>query len=483
MRLFSSGKSKKRTTRHSINIHDRHAMDRARGEKTASTAFKIWIGAYALAVAVGLSIAPSTAHSETVTAHAAPQGSGAAPQLVSPNDMQSGGLLFKAKEPGRYIEAPKVATDIKIDVTGPVARTIVTQKFLNPSDVWLEGIYVFPLPDNSAVDTLKMKIGDRLIEGVIKPKQEARDLYEAAKREGKKASLLEQNRPNLFTNAVANIGPKESITVQIEYQQTIPRKDAEFSLRVPLVVAPRYNPANKPLKPVIDIDANQTGGTSGWGNTDPVPDREQITAPVLDPDVEGKSNPVSLSVQLKAGFPLENVVSHYHDVAIKPDGEDTIIMTLKEEAVPADKDFLLTWTGKPGKTPNLGLFKQVPLKSDGEAKAGEEFLLAYLTPPYKLTESLAVPPREVIFVIDQSGSMGGPSIRQAKSSLLEALDQLKPEDKFQIIQFNNLMGQIFAKPEQASSENLKRARSWVQSIEANGGTEMLPAMLAALARS
>ena len=132
----------------------------------------------------------------------------------------------------------------------------MTQKFLNPSDAWVEGIYVFPLPDTAAVDQLKMKIGDRIIEGKIKPREEARQIYEAAKQEGKKASLLEQQRPNLFTNAVANIGPKDSVTIQIEYQQTIPRKDEEFSLRVPLVVAPRYNPLAKPLRPVIDLKAN-----------------------------------------------------------------------------------------------------------------------------------------------------------------------------------------------------------------------------------
>ncbi|WP_245417829.1 VIT domain-containing protein [Cohaesibacter celericrescens] len=247
MPLFKPDTAQRRHTRHSIDL-----SHKSRHDKSISTAFKVWLGAYALAMAIGLTVA---------SAHAAPSQTAPiaqsitepmqtiSPLLVTPNAMQSGGLLFKAKEAGKFIEAPKVATDIKLDVTGPVARAIVTQKFLNPSDSWLEGIYVFPLPDNAAVDQLKMKIGDRLIEGLIKPKQEARALYEAAKRDGKKASLLEQQRPNLFTNAVANIGPNESITIQIEYQQTVPRKDDRFSLRVPLVVAPRYNPMAKPLQP------------------------------------------------------------------------------------------------------------------------------------------------------------------------------------------------------------------------------------------
>nr|WP_319388272.1 marine proteobacterial sortase target protein [uncultured Cohaesibacter sp.] len=496
--LFNDRIKDRKRKRHSIALHPKADL-----EHSFSKAFKIWVSAYALIVAAALTVTfGSQAHSSPATAVSPQAAPIASPLLVTPDDMQSGGLLFKAKEAGKYIEAPKVATDIKVDVTGPVARTIVTQKFLNPSDAWVEGIYVFPLPDTAAVDQLKMKIGNRIIEGKIKPREEARQIYEAAKQEGKKASLLEQQRPNLFTNAVANIGPKDSVTIQIEYQQTIPRKDEEFSLRVPLVVAPRYNPLAKPLRPVIDLKANQSDGGNGWSSTDPVPDRDTITAPVLDPEKDGKSNPVSLSVDLKAGFPLDKVVSHYHDVVIKPVGSKEISLTLKGEVVPADKDFLLTWTGKPTETPNLGLFSQT-LKDDpagrqtgdGQKKEanGEEreeetlsegdtdqYLLAYITPPYKLAKDLQTPPREVVFVIDQSGSMDGPSIRQARESLIEALGQLKPEDKFQIIRFNNEMAQLFPSPQPADKENLSTARYWVAAIRADGGTEMLPAMQAAL---
>ena len=145
----------------------------------------------------------------------------AAVQLVRPNDMNTGALLLPSKEPGQYIEAPRLHSDVEMEINGPIARVSVTQRFENPSDGWVEGIYVFPLPEESAVDTLKMRIGDRLIEGVIKVREEARQIYEQAKREGKKAALLEQQRDNLFTNSVANIGPGETIIVNIEYQQTV----------------------------------------------------------------------------------------------------------------------------------------------------------------------------------------------------------------------------------------------------------------------
>nr|WP_321460283.1 marine proteobacterial sortase target protein [uncultured Cohaesibacter sp.] len=509
MTLPDTNSKDRKRKRHSINVNSRD-----KGEKSVTRIFKVWIGAYALIVGAALAIATGNpAHSAPAPTPAITAAPTEAPQLITPNDMQSGGLLFQTRQEGKYIVAPKVATDIEIDVSGPVARAIVTQKFINPSDAWVEGIYVFPLPDDAAVDQLRMKIGDRIIEGKIKPKDEARQIYETAKREGKKASLLEQQRPNLFTNAVANIGPNEAVTVQIEYQQTIARKDEEFSLRVPLVVAPRYNPLAKPLKPVMDLKANQTdNNTNGWSTTDPVPDRDKITAPLLDPEKEGKSNPVTLSVHLKAGFPLDNVVSHYHDVLVKPEGGDMMTLSLKKEAVPADKDFLLTWTGKPSETPNLGLFSQSLDQTPGEQATGEaetqnaqaqdaeaeqaesddeektgikgdgdQYLLAYITPPYKLAKDLKLPPREVIFVIDQSGSMDGPSIQQARESLIEALGQLKPEDSFQIIRFNDQMEQLFSAPQPADKEHLSTARYWVAATQAGGGTEMLPAMQAALA--
>src|SRR6478735_4273795 len=163
--------------------------------------------------------------------------------LMRPNDVNSGSLLFPAKEPGFFVEAPRLQTDVQMDVSGPIARVKVTQRFQNPSKGWVEGTYVFPLPENSAVDVLKMQIGDRFIEGQIKPRQEAREIYEQAKAEGKKTALLEQQRPNIFTNQVANIGPGETVVVQIEYQQSVHQSNGEFSLRFPMVVAPRYNPA------------------------------------------------------------------------------------------------------------------------------------------------------------------------------------------------------------------------------------------------
>ncbi len=384
-------------------------------------------------------------------------------RTVRPRDAQSGTLLFKAVEEDRYVEAPLVGTDVDVTVSGPTARARITQHFYNPTDGWVEGVYVYPLPDNAAVDTLKMVIGNRVIVGEIKERKEAKKIYEEAKAAGKKTALVEQERPNMFTNSVANIGPHESIVVQLEYQQTIPQSGNAFALRVPLVVAPRYSP--KPMVQTVDFN----GG--GWGQvSDPVPDRDRIEPPVLDPRENAPTNPVTLTVRLQAGFPLGEVKSHHHAVKIDTVSDDTRIIKI-DGAVPADKDFELTWSPKSGSAPAAGLFH--------ERLADADYLLAFVTPPV-LEQQQKAKPREVIFVIDNSGSMAGPSMNQAKASVKYALKHLGPEDSFNIVRFDNTLEVLFPSAVPADMEHIGQAQSFVSQLQANGGTEMVPAMQAAL---
>ncbi len=237
--------------------------------------------------------------------------------LLQPGDVRSGTLLLK--EDGATTEAIRLGIDVDITVSGPTLRTRVTQVFRNPTKDWVEATYVYPLATDGAVDTLKMVVGDRVIVGDIKERQQARILYEQARRAGQKAALTEQERPNIFTNSVANIGPGETVLVQIEYQEPVHQSGNEYSLRVPLVVGPRYNPA-----PIVQsVDFRKDG--SGWGatNSDPVPDRDRIAPPVLDPAKNPPVNPTSITVHLKAGFALGEVKSHHHNVRIEsPDRHD-----------------------------------------------------------------------------------------------------------------------------------------------------------------
>ncbi len=387
-------------------------------------------------------------------------------RFVQPAEMTSGGLLLQAQEEGQFLEAPLLATDVDISITGPILRATITQRFENPAEAWVEGIYVFPLPEGAAVDTLRIRIGDRLIEGLIKEREEARQLYEQARDEGRKASLVEQERANIFTNSVANIGPGETVVIQIEYQETIQQSNGIFSMRFPMVVAPRYNPD-------AQVHTVEFDDGSGWGRVnDPVPDRDRITSPVQHPDL-GDLNPVTMTVALKLGFDLGEVTSAYHEIELRRTGNDTAILTFKEGETPANRDFELSWTAKDAEAPTAALFR--------ETINGDDYALLFLTPPVSAPDpDQERLPREVIFVIDNSGSMGGTSIVQARESLVFALSRLQPGDQFNVIRFDNTMDTIFPTPVPATEQNIAFASGFVAQLEAEGGTEMLPALKAAL---
>ena len=301
-----------------------------------------------------------------------------------------------------------------------------------------------------------------------------RSVYERAKAAGQKATLMEQERPNIFTNSVANIGPGESVLVQIEYQEPVHQSGNEFSLRIPLVVAPRYNPA--PVVQTVDLRDGAPGSGNGWGSvSDPVPDRDRITSPVLDPRDNAPINPVAITVRLQAGFALGEVKSPHHQITVEQPADDTRVIKLADKVVPADSDFELTWTPAATAAPSVGLFRE----HVGDA----DYVLAFVTPPALADATRQPRPRETVFVIDNSGSMGGTSITQAKASLLYALSRLKPSDRFNVIRFDHTMDVLFADTVPADAANLDRARSFVSALEARGGTEMVPAMQAALTDS
>src|SRR5258706_11576340 len=243
--------------------------------------------------------------------------------------------MLKSASGEAPVAAPLLFTDVDIVVSGMTARATVTQRFANPTNTWQEGVYVFPLPEKAAVDHLEMRVGQRRIEGQIKERGEARASYDQAKTEGRKAALVEQERPNVFTTNVAHIGPGEEITVTIEYQETLRYDSGAFGLRFPMVVAPRYVPGTF----AIDGDAG-----TGWGtNTDQVPDAERITPPVVHP-AGGFVNPVTLNVELHPGFALSKIDSPYHRIDVSESADHRYAISLANGAVPANRDFELVWT-------------------------------------------------------------------------------------------------------------------------------------------
>ncbi len=388
---------------------------------------------------------------------------------VKPEEVKQGSLLFKNDQghTNNFTQAPTLDTDVHIQITGMTARATVKQKFHNNSADWKEGIYVFPLPENAAVDQLRMHIGERIIEGQIKEKQQARKEYQQAKSSGKRASLVEQERPNIFTTSVANIGPDEDIVIEITYQQPVRYLDETFSLRFPMVVAPRYIPGK--------MIVSGFEGT-GWSvNTDQVPDASRITPPVLDTeqDSEHRSiNPVKIKIDLDAGFLLSRINSPYHQIDIGIPDKTRYSIQLQNKQVPADRDFVLVWQAEPQNSPKAALFT--------EEKDSDIYSLIMLLPPANKISSVLH--REVIYVIDTSGSMSGPSIVQAKQALNLALTRLKTGDRFNIIQFNSYTDKLFHFPQPVSHHSLRQAQQYVDNLKAEGGTEMATALRAALSK-
>ncbi len=387
------------------------------------------------------------------------------------HQVKSGSLLFKSEKSSRYQLAAKLDTDVQIEVTGMIARSTLKQTFKNDSGRWLEGIYVFPLPENAAVDRLRMQIGERLIEGVIKPREEAKRLYKKARNEGKKASLIEQERANLFTNSVANIAPGETVVIEIEYQQTVRYDDGEFSLRFPMAITPRYIPGSS----IINEEEIVAFDGSGWAmNTYQVSDASRITPPVSKGDE--KINPVRLSVIINAGFKLANVASPYHRITIKQSVENITAVSLADEVVYAVRDFELVWRPEAATIPRAALFT--------EEKGDELYHLVMVLPPANLslndTREARIG-REVIYVIDTSGSMSGTSITQARRALSLALKRLHPGDRFNVISFNSTTDKLFSFAREVTHHNLRDAQRYVSSLEANGGTEIRGALEASLA--
>src|SRR5262249_1620472 len=311
-----------------------------------------------------------------------------------------GTLFWRSAEQSTPIPAPTLETEVNIVVTGIVARASVRQAFTNPSQAWGEGIYVFPLPEDAAVDRLRMKIGDRLVEGVIQERAAAKAQYEQAKHEGRRAGLVEQERPNIFTTSVANIAPGAAITIEIEYQQTVRYDSGQFRLRFPMVVGPRYIPGTPASGP--------PSGT-GWSpDTAVVPDASRITPPVAHPS-RGPLNPISLAVELDPGAPLAHLTASYHAVHTTPLSNGRYRVALAQGPVPAERVSELVWQPATGATPIATLFT--------EQKGADTFAVLMVTPPAAgALDGLRVP-REVIFVLDNSGSMHGASIEQAKAAL------------------------------------------------------------------
>lgn len=361
--------------------------------------------------------------------------------------------------------APQLRTDVSIRVTGTLGRVRVQQRFHNPTDAWVEGVYVFPLPEDAAVDRLRMRYGGRLIEGEIQERQQARATYQAARARGQGAGLLDQQRANVFSSTVANIPPGEEVLIEIGYRQAVHWQDGEFSLRFPTVVAPRYIPGT-PL-----AGAAQTPAGHGWAmDTDQVADASHITPPVVA-GADAGHNPVVITAELDIGLALDDIRSPHHRIVTEQVSPGRYRVALRAGSVPAERDFVLRWRPALALQPSAALFAQT--------WQARHYGLLMVMPPdaAALPEPVA---RELVLVVDTSGSMHGESIAQARAAVLSALRRLRPADRFNVIQFSDRTRALFERAMPADPAHLQLARRYVRALHAEGGTEMLPALRLAL---
>ena len=359
---------------------------------------------------------------------------------------------------------PLKHTEVGVDISGFIARVTVTQEFGNPYTEPIEAVYTFPMSDRAAVDAMTMTIGDRVIKGMIKKREEARQIYEAAKRAGKTASLLDQERPNIFTQWVANVLPGSKILIEISYVEYLKHEEGEYEFSFPMVVGPRYIPGG-----TMPVPQQADGTVSRVPGTPQVPDAERITPPVT-PEGTRAGHDINLTARVDAGMAIQDVRSELHEVDIERPGESQAVIKLKNKNEIPNRDFVLKY-----KLAGKGIGDAVLTHAD--ARGG--FFTLILEPPARVTAD-QVTPKEMIFVIDSSGSMRGFPIEKAKKTMRMCIEQMNPNDTFNLVSFSGGLGYCFSGPVPNSAENRRKAFEYLDGLEGSGGTEMMPAIRTAL---
>ena len=365
-----------------------------------------------------------------------------------------GALLARIPEEPKLIPVPLKHTAVSGTIDGYIASVGVKQQFHNPFDSKIEAVYMFPLPQNAAINEFVMTVGERRIRGIIRERQEAERVYKQARSQGHVAALMTQERPNVFTQKVANIEPSKQIDIDVRYFNTLQWDDGAYEFVFPMVIGPRFNPP---------------------GSTDPiaaVARSQRISAgnevEYLAPD-ERSGHDISLTVNVHAGVNIEHIESN-HLIQIEQQNSGHRRITLATADSIPNRDFVLRYHVA-GDTVKSTLMTH-------RDQHGQYFTMM-LYPPAKLS-SLQRNPMEMVFVLDCSGSMSGEPLAQSKAAVRQALRMLTEHDTFQIIRFSSNASQLGNRPLPATEDNVQRALSWLRSLSGNGGTQMISGIKAAL---
>jgi Ca-activated chloride channel family protein len=338
---------------------------------------------------------------------------------------------------------PLEKTSVVADVSGFGARVSVTQTFINPTKEPIEAVYTFPLPNDAAVDRMQMQIGTRLIEAEIKRREEARRIYDAAKNAGQAAALLDQERPNVFTQSVANILPGAKVQIKISYVQILKFEEGQFEFTFPMVVGPRFT-----------LNA---------------PDPGKIAPPIVPKGTRSGAG-IEMTINLDAGAPIQGFNSVLHKINVNRRGEEAAQIKLARADEIPNKDFILRYRTA------TDTVQSAFLTHMGD-KGG--FFTLILMPP-KAPKETQIAAREVVFVMDQSGSQSGFPIAKSKELTLKLIKTLRPGDTFNVMGFNTQVKMLWKTARPNTAQNLAEAENFIKGMEANGGTYIREGVVAAL---
>ncbi|NJM59574.1 MAG: after-VIT domain-containing protein [Oscillatoriales cyanobacterium RU_3_3] len=391
---------------------------------------------------------------------------------------QTSGLYVRSPE-GEQLIFPLKHTEVRAKIAGNLSRVEVSQKFENPFTKPLEAVYIFPLPAEAAVDEMEIKIGDRTIKGSIKKREEAQRIYEKAKQEGRTAGLLEQERDNIFTQSLANIKPGEEIDVTIRYTDSLKFLAGDYEFVFPMVVGPRYIPGT-PLDETA-ASGSATAPMTVNSDTDLVPDASRLNAPILLPGMRS-GHDIGVTLEIEAGVPIRNVNSPSHKLQIEyfdssqtsPSSEQKNGMKVRVQLGNTDtipnKDLIVRYQISGRET-------QSTVLTQADDRGGH--FAVYLIPAieYKTDE---IVPKDVVFLVDTSGSQSGAPLQQCQALLRQFINGLNPADTFSILDFSNSVRQLSQQPLPNTAENRQKAIEYINKLHANGGTEMLGGIRAAI---
>ncbi|REL25786.1 marine proteobacterial sortase target protein [Thalassotalea euphylliae] len=387
------------------------------------------------------------------------------PYLLSPT------LVFNHPDPQLRFATP-VDTSIKVKVQGLIAYAEYRQLFINPHSVTLDGQYQFPLPEEGAIHYLHMQVGAREIEGKIMAKPQARKLFNQAKASGKKVSLVNQKRPNLFTNELANVPAGAAVVITVRLMMPVTVHNQRYSLRLPSAMTKRYQPL------AVLCNGEPACSASSSANEK----AHQLTQPTQEASGQIDSK-LTIDVLLDAGVTLSHVTSESHQISTRQFAHGQYQVKLTDGNVPADRSFQLQWQIANASTPQLASYHEqlgedyytlLTLYPPNAERNAQEHIHAENSKPI---QQLA---RDMIFIIDTSGSMQGPSMAQAKKSLAHALLELNADDSFNVLAFDSNVSRLFSQTEMASASNIAKAQHFVRQLSADGGTEMYQPLSQAL---